>query len=287
MREGEWAELLRLARVVRAEAKTDNVSLIAAGVAFYALLAIFPALIATVTVYGMVADPDRIKEQIASVTEALPAGAGELLTSQLTSVASVGRGGLTIGLVISLAATIWAASGGVRALLSGLNVIYDVEEDRGFLKRSTLGLSLTVAGLVVAIVALTLVAAFPTILDRMGLEPVAAGVAQGARWFLLALLVVLALAVLYRVGPNRVQPRFRWVTLGTLAAVAVWVLASLGFSIYVSNFGSFNQTYGSIAAVIVLMLWLYLSAYAVLLGAEIDAIRERDKDVTQTTPGIE
>ncbi len=278
------AELARLLRRVRDAAKADNVSLVAAGVAFYGLLAIFPALIATVTLYGLVADPDRIKEQIASATAALPPGAADLVTSQLTSVASVGRGGLTLGLVISLGATIWAASGGVRALVKGLNVIYHTEESRGFVERSSLGLGLTLGGLVAVALALTLVAAFPVILDRIGLDPVAAGFAQAARWALLAVLVVIGLSVLYRLGPDREQPRFRWVTWGTLTALGMWVLGSVGFSVYVSNFGSYNQTYGSIAAVIVLMLWLYLSALAVLVGAEIDAVRERDKDVTHTTP---
>jgi len=280
------AELARFLRRVRDAAKGDNVSLVAAGVAFYGLLAIFPALIATVTLYGLVADPDRIKEQIASATAALPPGAADLVTSQLTSVASVGHGGLTLSLVISLGATIWAASGGVRALLIGLNVIYRTEESRGLVKRSSLGLGLTLGGLVVVALALTLVAAFPVILDRIGLDPVAAGFAQAARWALLAVVVVIGLSVLYRLGPDREQPRFRWVTWGTLTALGMWVLGSVGFSVYVSNFGSYNQTYGSIAAVIVLMLWLYLSALAVLVGAEIDAVRERDKDVTHTMPDI-
>ena len=280
------AELARFLRRVRDAAKADNVSLVAAGVAFYGLLAIFPALIATVTLYGLVADPDRIKEQIASATAALPPGAADLVTSQLTSVASVGHGGLTLSLVISLGATIWAASGGVRALLIGLNVIYRTEESRGLVKRSSLGLGLTLGGLVVVALALTLVAAFPVILDRIGLDPVAAGFAQAARWALLAVVVVIGLSVLYRLGPDREQPRFRWVTWGTLTALGMWVLGSVGFSVYVSNFGSYNQTYGSIAAVIVLMLWLYLSALAVLVGAEIDAVRERDKDVTHTMPDI-
>jgi len=156
---------------------------------------------------------------------------------------------------------------------------------RSFLGRLGRTVVAIAGGSMVAVaLALTLVAAFPVILDRIGLDPVAAGFAQAARWALLAVLVVIGLSVLYRLGPDREQPRFRWVTWGTLTALGMWVLGSVGFSVYVSNFGSYNQTYGSIAAVIVLMLWLYLSALAVLVGAEIDAVRERDKDVTHTTP---
>ena len=279
-------DLARLARQVRAEVKADNLSLVAAGVAFYGLLAIFPAIIATVAVYGLVADPDHISAQLASATEALPQEAADLIVSQLSAAAKIDRSGLTLGLVLSLGATLWAATGGVRALLNGLNVIYDVKENRGFVRRSALALGLTVGGLVTVAAALTLVAAFPVALDRVGLEPVAAGLAEAARWLLLVILILLGLALLYRWGPARPTARRRWVTWGSAGALLVWILGSIAFSVYVANFGSYNKTYGTIAAVIVLMLWLYVSAFSVLLGAEIDAVRERDKSVTPTTPEV-
>jgi len=279
-------DLARLARQVRAEVKADNLSLVAAGVAFYGLLAIFPAIIATVAVYGLVADPDHISAQLASATEALPQEAADLIVSQLSAAAKIDRSGLTLGLVLSLGATLWAATGGVRALLNGLNVIYDVKENRGFVRRSALALGLTVGGLVTVAAALALVAAFPVALDRVGLEPVAAGLAEAARWLLLVILILLGLALLYRWGPARPTARRRWVTWGSAGALLVWILGSIAFSVYVANFGSYNKTYGTIAAVIVLMLWLYVSAFSVLLGAEIDAVRERDKSVTPTTPEV-
>ena len=206
--------------------------------------------------------------------------------SQLSAAAKIDRSGLTLGLVLSLGATLWAATGGVRALLNGLNVIYDVKENRGFVRRSALALGLTVGGLVTVAAALALVAAFPVALDRVGLEPVAAGLAEAARWLLLVILILLGLALLYRWGPARPTARRRWVTWGSAGALLVWILGSIAFSVYVANFGSYNKTYGTIAAVIVLMLWLYVSAFSVLLGAEIDAVRERDKSVTPTTPEV-
>jgi membrane protein len=283
--QAQVAELVRLARRVREEVKADNLSLIAAGVAFYGMLAVFPALIATVTLYGLVADPDRIRQQLSEATAALPQGAADVITGQLTSVVAVGRGGLTVGLVISLAATVWAASGGVRALLLGLNIIFHVEEGRSLVRRCVIGLALTLGGLVAVPVALTLIAVFPVLLDRLGPHGVVVAVlAQVARWVLLIVLVLGGLSTLYRWGPDRRAARWRWTTPGTLVALALWGVGSVVFSAYVSNFGSYNETYGSLAAVIVLMLWLYLSAFAILVGAEVDAVRERDEHVIQTTP---
>jgi membrane protein len=274
---------MRLVRGVRAEIKARNLSLVAAGVAFYGLLAIFPALIAVVTLYGLVADPERISAEIADATAAMPSEARELIASQLGAVAAVGAGPLSFGLVVSLAATIWAAAGGVRAIATGLNLIYGVEATRGLVKRAGVSLALTLGAMVEAVVMLTLVAGFPVLVDSLGLDPVATALAEGLRWLLLVVALVAGLAVLYRLAPDQPPPRSRWISWGTVSAVVLWALGSVGFSVYVDNFGSYNSTYGSIAAVIVLMLWLFLSAFAVLFGAVVDAVRDRDKDVTEAT----
>ena len=275
-RTGEGAqEAAAVARSLRDEIKKDNLSLVAAGVAFYALLAIFPAMIALITVYGLVADPDRIKEQLRPITKLLPDQAADLLTAQLTATAEIGAGGLTVGLLISLAATVWASAGAVRALIAGLNVIFGVVQSRNFMRRAVLAVALTLGAMLTVTVVLALVAAFPVVLDRIGLDPAVATVAQVLRWLLLIVVVEVGLSVLYRFGPDPAgRPRWRWVSWGSVAALAVWILGSLGFSVYVSNFGNYNKVYGSLAAVIVLMLWLYLGAFAVLLGAEIDSVRE-------------
>jgi membrane protein len=280
-------EMARIARGVRAEIRDKNLSLVAAGVAFYGLLAIFPALVAVVTVYGLVADPDRISDELASVTAAMPGGAADLITDQLRSIAAVGVGGLSFGLAISLAATVWAAAGGLRALTTGLEMIYDVRPRNGFLRRAAKSLGLTLAAMADAVVVLTLVAVFPVIVRRLGLSPAAAAVAEGVRWILLVAAVVVVLAVLYRWAPDRPTPSGRLITWGTVTAVVMWAAGSLAFSVYVGNFGRYNATYGSIAAVVVLMLWLYLSAFAVLVGAVVDALRDRRHDGAGTREGTE
>ena len=256
---------------VKTEMKDDNLTLIAAGVAYYATLAIFPAIIAVVIVYGLVADPEQIESQLDPATGAMPEEARKLLVDQLRAAASANSGGLTLGLIASLLAMLWGASAGVQTLVTGLNVVYDRKETRGFVQRRGLALLFTVGGIVAAVLALILVAAFPVVLNHLGVGTFAAVGANLARWLVLALLVVVALGVLYRYGPDRDNARWRWTSLGVVIAVILWLLGSAAFSFYVSNFGRYQKTYGTLAAVIILMLWLWLSSLVALLGAEIDA----------------
>ncbi|HZA80714.1 MAG TPA: YihY/virulence factor BrkB family protein [Actinomycetes bacterium] len=271
---------------VKAEVKDDNVPLLAAGVAFYAMLAIFPAIIAVVTVYGMVADPNQVESQVGEFAKSLPSGADQLLTQQLQNVANAGRRSLSIGLVVSLLAVLWSASSGVQGLIKGLNVVYDERETRGFFKLRALSLLLTLGAIVVAVVALALITVFPAVVDNLGLGRAGELAASIARWVVLALLVLWALAVVYRYAPDRANPRWRWVSWGAVVALVLWLLGSVGFSWYVDNFGKYNQTYGALAAVIILLLWLFLSAFVVLLGAELDAESER-QTARDTTTGPE
>ena len=271
---------------VKAEVKEDNVPLLAAGVAFYAMLAIFPAIIAVVTVYGMVADPAQVQSQVGEFAKSLPSGADQLLTEQLKSVTSAGRQSLSIGLAVSLLAVLWTASGGIQGLVKGLNLVYDEKETRGFLKLRGLSLLLTLGAILMAVVAIALVAVFPAVVDDLKLGQAGQLAASIARWVVLALLVLSAVAVLYRYAPDRANPRWRWVSWGAVVALVLWLLGSIGFSWYVDNFGKYNQTYGALAAVIILLLWLFLSAFVVLIGAEIDAEIER-QTVRDTTTGPE
>ncbi|HEV3505962.1 MAG TPA: YihY/virulence factor BrkB family protein, partial [Actinomycetes bacterium] len=273
-------------RRVMAEVKEDNVALLAAGVAFYAMLAIFPAIIAVVTVYGMVADPAQVESQVNEFAKGLPSGADALLTEQLQNVVGAGRQSLSIGLAVSLLAVLWSASGGVQGLVKGLNVVYDERESRGFVKLRGLSLLLTLGAIVVAVITLALITVFPAVIDNLGLGQAGELAASIARWAVLALLVLAALAVLYRFAPDRASPRWRWVSWGAVVALVLWLLGSVGFSWYVDNFGKYNQTYGALAAVIILLLWLFLSAFAVLLGAEFDAEIER-QTARDTTTGPE
>jgi membrane protein len=257
------------------ESSADNVPILAGGVAFFAFLAIFPAIIAAISLYGIFADPETVAAQVRDLSAALPEQAQPILADQLQSVASASGGSLGISLVVSLLAALWSASSGTGNLLKAINVAYDEDETRGFLKVRGLALALTLGAIVFVLLTLALVAVVPVVLNVLPLGPVGTVLAQVLRWVLLVALVVAALAVTYRLAPDRDQPRFSWVTTGSLVATVLWIIGSIAFSLYVNNFGSYNKTYGAIAGVVVLMLWLYLTSYIVLLGAEINAESER------------
>ncbi|MGJ7439459.1 YihY/virulence factor BrkB family protein [Aquipuribacter sp. MA13-6] len=266
-----------------AEAKADNVPMLAGGVAFFAFLALFPAMIALISVWGLVVDDPSA--QAASLTEGMPAEASEIITTQMENVAGQDSG-LGVALVISVLLALWSASGGTANLVKAVNVAYDEEESRGFITIRLLALALTLGAILFLIVSVGLVAVVPPVLDGLGLGVVGTVLAQVARWVLLVALVAAALAVVYRFAPDRDDPKLRWASLGAVVATVLWVLGSIAFSLYVSNFGSYGETYGAIAGVAILMLWLFLTAYVVLLGAEINA--EMEKQTTRdTTKGPE
>ena len=263
--------------------KEDNIPLLAAGVAFYAFIALFPALIAAVTVYGLVSDPGEVEEQIAGFSDTLPDEAASLLTDQLTSIASGSSSALGWGLLLSLGGALFAASGGVQNLIKAVNIAYDEEETRGFVKLRALALALTLGAIVFIVVAIGLVAVVPALLDSAGLGAAGRIAAQVARWLGLVAFVLVALAVVYRFAPDRDDPKFRWVGLGSAVATILWIVGSAAFSLYVSNFGSYGETYGALAGVVVLLLWLWLTSLIILVGAEINSETEQQtgKDTTQ------
>ncbi|AEA24547.1 ribonuclease BN [Pseudonocardia dioxanivorans CB1190] len=266
-----------------AEAKADNVPILAGGVAFFAFLALFPALIAAITVYGLVADPAQVGDQVDRLAAILPAAARPIVADQLGAVSSAGTGALGVGLVVSLLAALWSASAGTMNLIRATNLAYDEEETRGFLRLRGTALGLTLAAIVFVLLAVALVAAMPAVFEAVGLGGAGLVVAQVVRWVLLVVLVVVALAVVYRVAPDRDAPKFRWVSVGAVVATVLWLVGSIVFSVYVDNFGSYNKTYGALAGAVVLLLWLYLTSYIVLLGAEINAESERQtaRDTTR------
>lgn len=278
-----WWQVIRRA-VTKSSA--DNVPILAGGVAFFAFLAVFPALIAALTLYGMVADPAQVAQQMQSLSSVLPPQAQQIITEQLTAVTRSNDGALTVGLVISLLAALWSASSATSNLITAINLAYHETETRGFVTMRVLALGLTLGALVFVLVALALVAVAPVVLDQLGLGVIGQLIAQVIRWVLLIGVVIVGLAVVYRVAPNRNSPRFRWVSIGALVATVLWILGSVAFSLYVSSFGSYNTTYGALAGVIVLMLWLYLTSYIVLLGAEINAEAEHQtaRDTTTGEP---
>ena len=249
----------------------DNLSLIAAGVAFYAMTAIFPAIAALVSVYGLFADPHTIERLIASYADLLPANSLKLLTDALENFAGNSHSTLNAALVISVALALWSAKAGVSSLMTGLNIANETAEKRSFIVQQIVALALTIGAAILAIVALASVALIPAILGFLPLTEGVKTVLGLARWPLLAILVYLGLAVAYRLGPSTEHPAWKWVTWGAAIATGLWLAASALFSFYVSHFGAYDATYGALAAPVILLLWFWLSALAVLVGAAIDA----------------
>jgi membrane protein len=268
---------------VKAEMAKDNLSLVAAGVAFYVLLAIFPAIAAIVSIYGLVADPQTVEQQLAAISHLLPEEARGIIEEQLKRVTSTASTQLSFGAAFGLLLAIWSANKGTQALITALNIVYDEEEKRGFIKLNLISLALTIGLILFLIVGLALIAVLPALLGNLGLPAEIRQWAAWLRWPVLAVAFMLALAALYRYAPSRDTPRWRWVSWGAVLATVLWLIGSALFSWYVTNFGNYNETYGSIGAVVVLMMWLWLSVLIVLLGAEVNAEMEHQtgRDTTR------
>jgi membrane protein len=267
---------------VKQQMKVDDVPLLGAGVAFFAMLALVPALVALVSVYGLVADPEGIERDVEDLLAAAPQEVRDLVTSQLSAIVESSPSGLRIGAIVGLVVALWSASSGVKHLIGAVNLAYDEDETRGFLKLRGLALALTVAGVIALAAVVAALIVFPELLSDQGTEAVFRALILVVRWPLLALLGLGALAVIYRYAPDRDAPRWRWVSPGALFAVVTWVIASVLFSLYTSNFGQYNETYGALGAVVVVMLWLYITTYVVIVGAEINAEIERQTAVDTT-----
>jgi membrane protein len=268
---------------VKSELAEDHIGLISAGVAFYALLALFPTITALMALAGLILDPSDITEQMATVAAVIPEAAAEIVLDQAVSVAGSGSAGLGFAFVFSLGLALYSASRGVASLVEGLNVAYDETETRGFFRLLATNLALTglmVVGLIAGLIA-TL--AVPAALSWIGLPDWAETAVGLASWVVLGLLTITGLAALYRWGPNRADAKWRWLTPGALTSAALWLIASIGFSVYVSNFSSYNESFGSMAGVIILLTWLWLSAYIVLLGAELNSEIEAQTAQDSTT----
>jgi membrane protein len=274
-----WRDIaLRLkARLAR-----DNISLIAPAVAFYAMLGIFPALISAISIYGLVASPSTIEAHLNDMASILPTEAHGLISEQLRAFASADTA-LGWGLALGLVGALWSASTGVQRLMDAVNIAYEERDNRGFIKQRAIALLLTIGFIVSTIVLLLVVAVIPGVLSTLGLGRIAEILLDWGRWPFAVLLVMGGLSVVYAVAPNRERPKWRWVTTGSIVATALWVAGSAGFSFYVSSFGSFNKTYGAVASVVVLLLWLLLSAYSILIGAELNAEMEAQTAKDSTT----
>jgi len=266
-----WKPLER----VRRQVAEDRVPLLAAGVAFHAMLALFPALIALTSVYGLLADPHRVQRELAQLDGLVPGTVRGLLRQELGSIIGSSPETLTAGLIVAVLVTLWAASNGVNGLVRAVNLAHNRTDSRSFWRRRLLALALTVGGMALLVAVLGLTALAPALLAVLHLEPMRAVTLSWLRWPVLAVMVFTALCVLYRWAPDRVAADWRGIRVGAAVAAGLWLTASALFSLFVSNFGRFNQVYGSLAAAVVLLLWLDLGAFAILLGAEVDAVSER------------
>lgn len=277
-----WKDIL--ARV-RSEAKDDGISLLSAGVAFYALLALVPGLVALISIYGLLAEPSDVQEQITSTLSAAPREVRELVSSQLEDIVSSAGGGAILGAILGIILALWSASSGVGHLVESINRAYDEKETRGWVELKILSLALTVGAVVFLLVAFATIALLPSLLAKTGLGIVGRILVGVLRWILLLAGMSTGLGILYRYGPDRDNPRWQWVSPGAIVAALLWVIGSLVFSLYTANFGKYNETYGSLGAVVVLLLWLYLTALVVIVGAEVNCEVERQtaKDSTQGT----
>lgn len=280
-----WRDILLR---VYAGISEDRVLALAASSTYYVLLAIFPAIAALVAIYGFFANPSDIANQLNSMHGVLPGGALDVISDQMKRVASQNNGALSIALIFGILVALWSANSGVKALFDSLNQVYGEREKRGFIKLNLVTLAFTVCSIVFLIIAITVVIALPVAFNHIGLSSVLAMAAKGVRWPLLLVTVAIALAVLYRFGPSRDHPKWRWVSWGSVCAAILWIAASILFSWYVSNFGSYNKTYGSLGAIIGFMVWIWISMIVVLLGAELDAEMEhqtgRDTTVGPAEP---
>jgi YihY family inner membrane protein len=267
-----------------AETSGDNIGLIAAGVAFYGFLALVPLLGAIVLVYGLAAEPATVMRDMTQLTSVMPQDIAKLVGEQLMNVVKTSDGKKGLGLLLALALALFGARNGAGAVITALNVVYEEEEKRNFIRVNLLALGITAAGVLVAIIALIAVAALghlETLFPNAPVIVVAAG--KIAAYVLMTLAGAGAAATLYRYGPSRRHARWVWLTPGSLFAALMWLALTVGFGIYVANFGNYNATYGSLGAVVVTLTWLYLSSYILLFGAELNSELEHQtaRDTTK------
>ncbi len=280
--QGWWA----IAKRVAANVSGDRLLTEAAAITFYALLALFPALAALVSLYGLIADPATISGNLDAVSGVVPSGGMQIIKDQVQSLASNSGKALGFGAVLGIASSLWSANQGTKALFDALNVVYDETEKRGFLLRTAVTLAFTVGGILFVLLAMAAVVAVPVALNAIGMGGAVDLLLRFLRWPLLLVALALLLACIYRFGPSREKPRWQWVTWGGGFAAVAWVLGSIAFSWYVSNFGSYDKTYGSLGAAIGFLTWIWLSATIVLVGAEINAEMEH-QTARDTTTGPE
>jgi membrane protein len=266
---------------------SDRLLATAAGVVFFGLLAVFPAITALVSCYGLFADPATIGANLQTLALLLPSGSFQIVQDQIARVLAKGHTELGATFLFGLGLALWSANSGVKAVIDALNVAYGEPEKRGVIRLNLLSLALTLSGIAALLVMVSAVVAFPLALDHIGLAPDSQQIISLGRWPLLFLALLVALSLLYRLGPSRPAIPWRWLSVGTVTAALLWIGGSALLSYYLSNFANYTATYGSLGAAIGLMMWMWLSATTVLFGAELNSEIERQAHLPATQPEIE
>lgn len=264
------------------EIAEDRVGLIAAGVAFYGLLALFPAITALIAISGLMVEPSAVVDQLQRLSGFVPEEVIAIITKQATAVAGSREGGLGLAAAVGILVAVYSASKGMASLMEGINVAYDETEERGFVKLKLVTLGLTgflMAGLIIALLAML---GLPAVLTFLNLGSTLSTLITLAMWTGLVALTIVGLSVLYRYAPSRDEPEWKWASVGALVGCLLWIAASAGFAFYVSNFGSYNESFGTLAGVVVLLMWFWISAFVILVGAELNAELEAQTRVDTT-----
>lgn len=273
----------RILKRVWSECNEDRVLLIAGGVTFYLLLALFPALAAFVSLYGFVADPRTIAEHVAFLGGLLPSGGIEIIRSQLVALASQNRDALSVGFLVGLVVALWSANSGVKALFDAMNVAWGETEKRSIIKLNLWSGLFTLGAIMIGTVLLMSVGVVPAALALLRLDRWTETIVALARWPATLAFVWAGITLIYRYGPSRERAKWRWLTWGATVATVVWLAVSAGFSYYLQNFADYNATYGSLGAVIGFMIWVWLSISILIVGAELNAEMEHQTAVDSTT----
>ena len=276
----------QVAERVWTESGRDNLSVVAAGCAFFALLAIFPVLSALVSIYGLTANPDTVEQHFGMLRSVLPPQASDIVMAQIHRIAAASSGRLGWSLAVSLGIALWSGLAGTQAMMAALNIAYEEPESRSLFRYYLNAATFTIIGIVGGVVMLLAILYVPILFAVTGFShafELAVGI---GRWPFLALFVLILLSLLYRYGPCRRAAKWHWVSVGSVFATVAWLIASAGFSLYVSHFANYDRIYGSLGAVVILLFWLYMSFYIILLGAEINAESEKQtkKDTTTGPP---
>ncbi|PLS22947.1 YihY/virulence factor BrkB family protein [Neptunicoccus cionae] len=273
---------------VKDEIANDRIGLVAAGVAFYGLLALFPAITAVIAISGLLVEPSQIVEQMQSFSGLMPEEVMTIITDQATAVAGSRDGGLGLAAVIGILVAVYSASKGMASLIEGLNVVYDENESRGFIKLKLVTIGLTLLLIAGLIIGLGVTLSVPAILAFANLGTLSSVFATVLPWLVLVAMTMFGLAALYHFAPSRDRPEWQWASPGAIIGCIMWIAASIGFAFYVGNFGSYNESFGTLAGAIVLLMWFWISAYIVLVGAEVNAELEaqtrKDTTVGQDEP---